>query len=363
MKFGEYLENNILDKWKYFYIDYNKLKNILNNNSIQKSTEYFKQINKELDKLNAFIQLMKHYNNEDEDLSKFLVINYMALFKSIKKHDKITSKNKKLEFFYTIQKQKFYQYYLDLPRQCNQIKLIIFDKDGTLINHEVMFGFWIANLISKVANNFKNISINDLSNELGYNYQDNTFDSMSIVARGTNDDVRNCICRYLRKNSEFNLDEIKFKINELWEPIEITNNNLIECGDTNKLFNYLISKNIKIAICTSDDRLPTLKTLELLNLKNKVNYISCGDDEFSSKPSPEPIWNICSNLNIDPSNTIMVGDTISDIHAGINAKCGKVIGVLSGGYKSHDLNKADLIMENIDKINELFNKEENFIKI
>ena len=92
-------------------------------------------------------------------------------------------------------------------------------------------------------------------------------------------------------------------------------------------------------------------------MQNKVNYISCGDDEFSSKPSPEPIWNICSNLNIDPSNTIMVGDTISDIHAGINAKCGKVIGVLSGGYKSLDLNKADYIIDNIDKLKDLFNSQ------
>ena len=55
----------------------------------------------------------------------------------------------------------------------------------------------------------------------------------------------------------------------------------------------------------------------------------------------------------------MIGDTISDIHSGINAKCGIVIGVLSGGYDSNDLSQADIIFDDInflinylDKLNE-----------
>ena len=46
----------------------------------------------------------------------------------------------------------------------------------------------------------------------------------------------------------------------------------------------------------------------------------------------------------------MIGDTISDIHAGINAKCGKVIGVLSGGYGNVDLENADKIINSIDDL-------------
>ena len=46
----------------------------------------------------------------------------------------------------------------------------------------------------------------------------------------------------------------------------------------------------------------------------------------------------------------MIGDTISDIHAGINAKCGKVISVLTGGYNDYDLNKSDLILNSIDDL-------------
>ena len=49
----------------------------------------------------------------------------------------------------------------------------------------------------------------------------------------------------------------------------------------------------------------------------------------------------------------MVGDTISDMQAGVNAKCGKIIGVLSGGYDSVQLDMADNIVSCIDNIPEI----------
>ena len=86
-----------------------------------------------------------------------------------------------------------------------------------------------------------------------------------------------------------------------------------------------------------------------------ISMVICGDDQISSKPSPEPILKICNELKINPKNTIMIGDTSVDIHAGLNAKCGKIIGVLSGGYNGFDLNEADLILNNIDDLINLIN--------
>ena len=67
------------------------------------------------------------------------------------------------------------------------------------------------------------------------------------------------------------------------------------------------------------------------------------------------MWKICSNLNVDVHESIMVGDTISDIHAGINAKFGKVVGVLSGGYNSNELDNADIIINSINDLPNLIN--------
>ena len=51
---------------------------------------------------------------------------------------------------------------------------------------------------------------------------------------------------------------------------------------------------------------------------------------------------------------MIIGDTISDVHAGINAKFGRVAGVLSGGYKNSKLNEADIVLPNIDGIIKIF---------
>ena len=349
MKFGKYLKNNLIKKWKCFYVDYKSLKKNIKNNG----DNYENLLNIEIDKLNRFINLIKIDKDNYDNLSKFLVMNYMALFKSIKKFDKKLLKNKKIEFFINIKRQPFYNFYKSLPRDYSKTKLVIFDKDGTLINHEELFSNWLV----KQVNNFGSL-INkvELYNKLGFNYKDNTFNSGSIVARGTNDEIRNCFYNFIFNNSDLNREDTMNLVKDKWIELKINYDNLIECGNTKKVFEFLRSKNIKIAICTSDDRNPTEKTIDILNLNNYIDFIACGDDNISSKPSPEPLWRICNKLNVNVENTVMVGDTISDIHAGLNSKCGKIIGVLSGQYNGFNLDEADIILNNIDDIPNLFEK-------
>lgn len=347
MKFGKYFSSHINLKWKKYYVDYKKLKKNIKN---RESDDFSELINLEIRKLNDFIFLIKNdKNHNDEDISKFLVLNYMALFKSIKKHDKKLSKSTKITFFKNVSKLPFYNYYLSIPRKSNKIELVIFDKDGTLINHEKIFGFWLVKLIRKLSHII--YDEDKIFDHLGYNINNNTFDFNSIVARGTNDDVRNSIFDFvLNENKNVNVQRLKEEIKKYWVPIDLKRDDIIQCGNILKVFKYLKSKNIKIAVCTSDDRTPTEKTLNLLNLDKYVSDIMCGDDPISSKPSPEPIWKLCSNLDIDLENTLMIGDTIADIHAGINAKCGKVVGVLSGSYDNVDLSNADEIINSIDDL-------------
>ena len=93
-----------------------------------------------------------------------------------------------------------------------------------------------------------------------------------------------------------------------------------------------------------------------------IDKLVCGNDGISSKPSPDPILFICKSLGIPPSQTLMIGDTIVDIHAGINAKCSKVIGVLSGGYTDSNLNEADGVFKNIDGlIKVIMEREASFL--
>ena len=91
MKFGKYMERNKIKEFNEYYVNYKLLKKKLKN---CKSEEFYKLLNVELDKLNKFINDNKNIEVNNK-LKDFLVLNYMALFKSVKKHDKKLSKQTK----------------------------------------------------------------------------------------------------------------------------------------------------------------------------------------------------------------------------------------------------------------------------
>lgn len=361
MKFNQYFKKRQIEIFKDYYVNYKDLKH-----TIKIKGNFNDSYQKELKRVNDAIEILKKENSySDKQMSDFLVLNYMALFKATKKYDKKCKQTQKFNFFTELQNSKFYSYYMSLPREKhNHSKLVIFDKDGTLIDQNAIFGPWIESLISSICTNLDSIIKDKIFKYLGYNQITKQFNSNSVVARGTNTDIINALVNFFEQkeiihNIKKDNNIIGF-IKKDWKPPKLEDDNgktsIIQCGDINKLFSFLKSQNIKVAICTNDDRMCTEKTIEHLNIKHLIDYLVCGDDPISSKPSPEPIWTICQNLNINVSDTIMVGDTISDVHSGRNAKCGMVVGVLSGNYSDFNLHNADYIIPTIDDLYKLIKK-------
>ena len=70
--------------------------------------------------------------------------------------------------------------------------------------------------------------------------------------------------------------------------LEITDKNgvIIKPG-VHELLDYLNKENYKIAVATSTRRERALQLLEEAKIKDKVNYVICGDQVENSKPNPE----------------------------------------------------------------------------
>ena len=56
------------------------------------------------------------------------------------------------------------------------------------------------------------------------------------------------------------------------------------------------------------------------------------------KPSPEMIKDAAKRFNIDLINSVMIGDRMSDIEAGLNAGIGNLVHVLTGHGHAHKSN-------------------------
>lgn len=422
MKFENRLNADSIFRFKDLYLDYHLLKDFVNDPNM--SYELFTElVLVEFKKINAFVNSMikaDYKMMSQQDLFEFVKLNYIGFFKIYKKYDKRKCQNKLFDFYQKIQHQDFYCFYKSnrlIMKTQNDIKLVIFDKDGTLIDNTLMFGKWTIQLLTKLSRIYPSL-LERIPNQttvwehLGYNYIDNTFTQNSVIAKGTNDDIRNAICDYIVNIKKIvrcktNTDRIVVveRLRKLWFDIEVTEKTIRQCGNIRALFEYLKMKNIKIAVCTSDDRKPTEDAFRILNLGVKpspltmsvfentyniiadetenenismnieqvnkgseqdiinnidrremfmIDYLVCGNDMIPSKPSPEPLLKICKRLDVKPENAMMVGDTIADIHAGINAKFGKVVGVLSGGYTDSNLNEADHVIDNINSLVKVF---------
>jgi len=106
--------------------------------------------------------------------------------------------------------------------------------------------------------------------------------------------------------------------------------------------NYLKTRNIKIAIVTSKDRLRSIKILKKINLK--VNVLYCPTNRLRGKPSPDLLLATLKKIKIKKKEAVFVGDTYIDkkaaSSAGIDflfAKYGYKIGISKSKFSIKNL--------------------------
>jgi phosphoglycolate phosphatase len=114
------------------------------------------------------------------------------------------------------------------------------------------------------------------------------------------------------------------------------------------IFTTLRASGRRLAIATSDDRLPTERTLAALGIAGLIDAIACADDGHPIKPAPDAVLALCAQLGIPPFRTAVVGDAPADLRMGRAAGAGRVIGVLTGVGDTATLEPlADLVLESV----------------
>ena len=105
-----------------------------------------------------------------------------------------------------------------------------------------------------------------------------------------------------------------------------------------------------LGIATNKSRIALNNGLKKHDLVKDFD-ITLSTEEAKPKPNPEMAIKAMKKFNVSNSNTIMIGDTISDIGLGINANI-KTIGV-SWGYNNIDILKkagANYIVNNASEL-------------
>jgi phosphoglycolate phosphatase len=102
-----------------------------------------------------------------------------------------------------------------------------------------------------------------------------------------------------------------------------------------ELLDLLDEHGIPWGIVTNKTEVLTLPIVEAFGLKDRIGCVVCGDTLAESKPHPAPVALACGIVDVDPADTLFVGDDVRDIQAGRAA--GTQTAAVFYGYGSHEL--------------------------
>ncbi len=99
------------------------------------------------------------------------------------------------------------------------------------------------------------------------------------------------------------------------------------------------------AIITNTNQILTRKIVEHLNLSSFFKVITTGDMVKHAKPDPALVLKACELLQVQAEQTVLIGDTQSDVIAGRKAGC-TVVGInINADYTISDISALPLLLE------------------
>jgi phosphoglycolate phosphatase-like HAD superfamily hydrolase len=227
----------------------------------------------------------------------------------------------------------------------DDIDVVIFDKDGTLIDFHAMWGGWARGLGLRLDGVIRRPVSGDVFAAIGFDPTTGRVAAGGALATDTMAGIEETVARVLRRWCP-SIAAARRATEAAWsvpDPVALAE----PIGDIAAVFAHVRAGGRRIAVVTTDDRSPTEATLIGLGVRADVGAMVCADDGFAMKPEPDPVFAVCQAYQSLPEHVAVIGDTPADIAMGRAAGAARVVGVRSGLGTDADLAEADLIIDSV----------------
>lgn len=215
-------------------------------------------------------------------------------------------------------------------------KLFIFDLDGTLVDTAPDFKNSLNYMLSEMGED--TVELSDIRNWVGYGARELIRRTVEAKNIKHNDKKINEMLRIFLLHYTHNIDDDSVLYNNV-----------------ENFLRHLKKNNIKTSVCTNKMESLSIMLLEKLGVLNLFDYLVGGDTFKKSKPDPYPLIQICEKLNVDTNDSIMVGDSITDLKAGHAANMPVVL--VDYGYTDDTsiYDYADMVINDFEQMKTLLN--------
>jgi HAD superfamily hydrolase (TIGR01509 family) len=229
------------------------------------------------------------------------------------------------------------------------IELVVFDKDGTLIDFGSMWSGWALAIAANLRTATGRSLDEPLFAMLGYDPATHVVLPGGGLAATPMARLRER-ARVVLVGAGLTGTEADRALEDAWhapDPVRSAH----PLADLQALLGGLRETGRRIAVATSDDREPTSRTLAALGIDGLIDAFVCADDGLPVKPAPDMVVRLCHETGVDPARTAVVGDSVADLLMGRAAGGRLVVGVLTGVGGRDDLAPlADVVIPSVAEL-------------
>lgn len=240
-------------------------------------------------------------------------------------------------------------------KRLNNIELVMFDRDGTLID---LYHYW-AQMVEKRADlicrhyGLADTHKNKLMFEMGVDVANRKLRPEGPVGVKKREIVMQAAIDFL---STLGINDTHAACVEIFKEVDrLSETNLADLikplRGALELISLLHDHGCKTAIATTDKTERAILSLDYLGLTEKIDYVIGADAVDNSKPAPDMVEVILVKLKVPRDRAVMIGDAGIDIEMGNNAELKASIAVCTGITPRDELEQlTSWVVDDISKI-------------